>query len=663
MKQNVYFVDLGTGSNRNLLPLGVGLISSYAKSIPVLNDAYNFNIHFLRGDTADIVGGFDKPALVCFALYVWNYRASMRVAEATKAANPRARIVCGGYSVPKSPDKLQRFFAEFPFVDILVHGEGEFTFADLAQALAEGRELSTTPGISYREPDAPGGFVTTGRRDRINDLDVLPSPFLNGTFDELMRLHGQHVTGVVWETNRGCPFSCTFCDWGNADVNKIKSYDIARLQEEIDWIARNKIFYIYLADANFGIFYERDLDISDRLAAAGKAHSYPRFMAINWTKNTHERITAIAESLASGGVQTSVTFAVQSFNDKTLAAIKRRNIKTESLMKLKKEYQERNLPTYTEMILGLPEETYETFTQGLNQAMTPGVSDHWVFHLCTLLVNTEMESDEYREKYGILSRWVAAGIARRTVEQKEEAAAEIEEIVVGTASMPLDAWARSFAVGYLSAALYNFRPAFFPMLYAQNEIGNEHTHFIEFLLDEAETKPETYPWLHRATVHVRKQRQMILDSIACLSPIEELGGALALTHEAVLAIMLDDPDAFYRDLSEIVRRFFACHDHPLDETVLTEIIAYQRARVPLWGEQERRVMHFTRNIPAYFAAVTKGLAAPDVVEEPNAIEVAPREIQAKDKGSFAVQRTRSGHTIILNDVRLLPKPAREGLVA
>ena len=192
---------------------------------------------------------------------------------------------------------------------------------------------------------------------------------------------------------------------------------------------------------------------------------------------------------------------------------------------------------------------------------------------------------------------------------------------------------------------------------------SEHTHFIEFLLDEADSKPDVYPWLNRATGHVRRQRQMILDNIACLSPIEELGGALALTHEAVLAMMLDNPDAFYRDLAEVVRRFFARHDHPLDEKLLGEIIAYQRARMPLWGEQERRVLHFTRNVPAYFAALTKGLPTPDIVAEANAIEVVPRDIQAKDKGSFAVQRSRSGHTIILNDIRLMPSHAREGMVA
>ncbi|MFM2130091.1 MAG: hypothetical protein RL477_1637 [Pseudomonadota bacterium] len=663
MKKNVYLVDLGTGSNRNLLPLGVSLISSYAKSIPELDEAFNFNIHFLRGDTVDIIRGFDRPAIIGFALYVWNYRASMRVAAAAKAANPSALIVCGGYSVPKAPEKIVKFFAEFPFIDILVHGEGEVTFADLARAVAEGRDLATVAGITFRNPDAQDGFVTTGRRDRISDLDMLPSPFLNGTFDDIMRRHGQHVTGVIWETNRGCPFSCTFCDWGNADVNKIKSYAMDRLRAEIDWIARNKIFYIYLADANFGIFYDRDLEISGYLAEAGKQHHFPGYMAINWTKNTHERITAIAERLSSGGVQTSVTFAVQSFNDKTLAAIKRRNIKTESLMKLKKEYQERNLPTYTEMILGLPEETYETFTQGLNQSMTPGVSDHWVFHLCTLLINTEMESTAYREKYGILSRWVSAGIARRTVSQKEEAAAEIEEIVVGTASMPPEAWARSFAVGYLSAALYNFRPAFFVMLHAQNEIGNEHTHFIEFLLEQAEADPEGLPWLRKLTDHVARQRQMILDNVAMLSPIDELNGALALTHEAVLAIALHDADAFYGDLAELTRRFFARHDHSLDEALLTEIISYQRCRIPLWGEQERRVLNFRFNIPAYFAALTKGLPAPDLVEAPNALEVVPREMTANDKGGFAVQRTRSGHTIILNEVKVINPAVREGLVA
>jgi radical SAM superfamily enzyme YgiQ (UPF0313 family) len=663
MKQGVYLVDLGTGSNRNLLPLGVGLISSYAKSIPALNDAFDFNIHFLRGDTADIIDEFKRPAIIGFALYVWNYRASLRVAEAAKAAYPDAKIICGGYSVPKSPEKLERYFAEFPFIDIVVHGEGEVTFADLAQAVAEGRDLSSVPGITFREPDVPGGFVTTGRRDRIQNLDILPSPFINGTFDDIMRSHGEHVTGVVWETNRGCPFSCTFCDWGNADANKIKSYDMDRLQAEIDWIARNEIFYVYLADANFGIFYDRDLELSDRLAKAGKAHGFPRFMAINWTKNTHERISAIAERLDEGGVKTSVTFAVQSFNDKTLTAIKRRNIKTESLMALKKEYQERNLPTYTEMILGLPEETYETFTHGLNKTMTPGISDHWVFHLCTLLINTEMESDEYRTNHGILSRWVEAGIARRRAGQKEDAVQEIEEIVVGTTSMPPEEWGRSFAVGYLSAALYNFRPAFFAMLFIQNHIGNEHTHFIEYLLEQAGTRPENYPWLNNAVEHVAKQRQMILDSIACLSPIEELDNSLALTHEAVLAIMLNNPDAFYRDLFNLIQSFFAHHDHPLDEQALEEVITYQRARMPLWGEQEPREIHFKYNIPAFFTAMTKGHPVPDIVEEPNTIEIIPLDIQADDKGQFAVQRTRSGHTIVLNDVRQAPKLARERVVA
>ncbi|NQU57841.1 MAG: radical SAM protein, partial [Rhodospirillales bacterium] len=438
MKRNVYLVDLGTASNRNLMPLGVGLISAYASSLPDLASDFDFHIHFLRGSTSEIVSSFDNPYVVGFAMYVWNFKASLRLSAAVKAAYPNAILVSGGYSLPKDPVKIRQFFRDHPQLDILVHGEGEFTFAEVMQALSSGAGLDEVEGISFRTDQREEGFITTGRRERIVDLNDIPSPFLNGTFDKLLQSHKNKITGVVWETNRGCPFSCTFCDWGHADVSKLKRFDEERVYAEIDWISRNDIFYIYLADANFGILYDRDLRIAEKVAAASKANDFPKFMAVTWTKNTTDRIVKIAETFAEGGVMTSVTLAVQSFNQDTLDAIKRKNIKNESLLQLKQEYHDRDLPTYTEMILGLPEETYDTFVSGLDQAMTSRLSDHWVFHLCTLLQNTEMDSDEYRRKYDLESRFVEAAIARRLFKDDVDQDGEIEEIVVGTKAMPCE---------------------------------------------------------------------------------------------------------------------------------------------------------------------------------------------------------------------------------
>src|SRR5947209_2679156 len=49
------------------------------------------------------------------------------------------------------------------------------------------------------------------------------SPWLTGLLDpsmELARKHGYRVV-APWETNRGCPYSCTFCDWGSNTLSKL----------------------------------------------------------------------------------------------------------------------------------------------------------------------------------------------------------------------------------------------------------------------------------------------------------------------------------------------------------------------------------------------------------------------------------------------------------
>jgi putative methyltransferase len=652
MKRNVYLVDLGTASNRNLMPLGVGLISAYAASRPAVAEAFDIDIHFLRGDNAEIVKSFDNPKVIGFACYTWNFRASMRLAAMCREAFPEAIIVAGGYSVPKRPERIAAFYDANPWIDVLVHGEGEFTFAGLLEAVARGDDLASVKGITFRRADAPGGFLTTERRERIADLNDLPSPFLNGTFDKIMAKYGSRVTGVVWETNRGCPFACTFCDWGNADVNKVKQFAIDRLDAEIEWIARNKIFYIYLADANFGIFYDRDLDIAGRLAARAKARGFPGFMAINWTKNSHERIIDIADKLKEGGISTSVTLAVQSFNTGTLDAIKRRNIKHDSLLKLKKAYHDRDLPTYTEMILGLPGESYETFVAGLNQASTARLADHWVFHLCTLLENTAMESKEHREKYGIVTRKVEAAIARRGYGERDEVS-EIEELVVGTAAMPVPEWRKAYMVGYLSAALYNFRSAFFPMRWLKQELGIDYTDFVEWLIEDVEMRPAEYPRLAKGVGHVRQQQRLLLDSIASLSPVAELGGNLALPHEGALAVLLGDSEELYRDLRKALRRFADENSLQVTDALIDDIVRYQQARMPTWPLPKETRVVFRHNVADYFDAIASGREPPALERQEQAIEVAVAPTKADNAFAFAGQRTRSGHTIKIYDVAIV----------
>ena len=92
---------------------------------------------------------------------------------------------------------------------------------------------------------------------------------LSGSFDRLIEAYPENEWLILWETNRGCPFKCTFCDWGSATASKVNKFDLERLKLEIDWFSKNKIEFIFCCDANFGIL-KRDIEIAEYVAIKKK---------------------------------------------------------------------------------------------------------------------------------------------------------------------------------------------------------------------------------------------------------------------------------------------------------------------------------------------------------------------------------------------------------
>ena len=74
-----------------------------------------------------------------------------------------------------------------------------------------------------------------------------------------MEKHPEVRWNVTLETNRGCPYACTFCDWGSLTYNKVKKFCLNRVYDELEWVGKNGCDFISLADANFGMFPERDM--------------------------------------------------------------------------------------------------------------------------------------------------------------------------------------------------------------------------------------------------------------------------------------------------------------------------------------------------------------------------------------------------------------------
>jgi len=205
---------------------------------------------------------------------------------------------------------------------------------------------------------------------------------------------------MVLETNRGCPYACTFCDWGSIIQSKIKKFALERVEEDLNWIIGKNVKYILCSDANFGIFKERDLEIAKMIHNVSKKSNL-NGVSLQFTKNSTEHIFKIASEIKDIGK--GITLSVQSMNEPTLKAIKRQNMNVNDLSNMLRLGKEYNVITYTELIIGLPLETLETWKTGISQVIEFGQHNTIDVYFSILLANSEMSDPSYIKKYGIES--------------------------------------------------------------------------------------------------------------------------------------------------------------------------------------------------------------------------------------------------------------------
>lgn len=627
---NVYVNQFNTSTDRNLLPLAAGLISSYARSVPEVAERSRIDIKMLREDPAKTVAEYEDPAVLAFSCYIWNYRHSLEVARLAKLRFPKALVVVGGPSIPRKRETLGRFFEKYPFVDIAVHGEGEITFTELLKALNEGGDLSSVAGLSFRPRDGSSLYVKNPDRPRISNLDQLPSPFLDGTFDALLERHRDVVTGTTWETNRGCPFSCTFCDWGQATQAKVTTYGVDRLFKELDWVSKNKIFYVYAADANFGI-KKRDIEIAKYMGQLKMQQGFPGYFMINWMKNSHQRTIEIADTLRNAGIGCQVTLSMQSFDEMTLEAIKRSNIDLDTFRSLKAEYNKRNISTYSELLLGLPGETYNSFCAGVLRAISPFPKDHFNIYLCRTLENAEMSEPEYRKTYGIETRWCEVAMARRT--NRNVTVNEEEEIIVGTASMSTADWRRSFNFGYTLSTLYNLRIAHVVINYLRYKLDVQVKDYVEFLLREA---PTTDGVFKQVLDNLTRFQDAILASETSVLPVDGFGDRFWEPHESSFLVINKNPEGFYADLEALTIAYLKQKANgPVNTDAIQELFRFQKLLSPLHHKKTDTRQSFRYGWLNFYRHMELG-SANALVEKDQSLIFSPPKTYCEDMADFAI---------------------------
>jgi len=398
----VYFVP----HMENHFPLALGIIYSALKKHQNGKLSEKFQlipITFLNPN--DLLNGPYKKfgcGIWLFSNYMWSMDVNLQVSQAIKAHDKRNLTIHGGPSTPEYKQACEAFMYAQSSVDVAVHGEGEVVITEVFEQLYQCSEgevtyrqemMSEIKGITFRNK-LLGGLLRTPKRTRMSAPDEVPSPYLCGFFD----VYQGRVEAAIIESNRGCPFGCTFCDWGSATNQKVRKFDLDRVKDEIEWIGKNKVRVIWIADANFGL-YDRDIELSQFIVDCKEKYGYPQEVVVNYTKNSTWRLVEIIKVFTAGGIISQGIISIQTTDEKTLEVINRKNIKTAKYDELTKVFYDLKLPLSTDLMIGLPGITVEAFNNDLQRYIDMDVSVK--AYPTQLLPNSPMADPDYIKKYQI----------------------------------------------------------------------------------------------------------------------------------------------------------------------------------------------------------------------------------------------------------------------
>lgn len=396
---------LAIADDFNTLPyLSLGMVAAHLRNDGRITSSYKIHSIMLGGVAGYPLSGVydalksENGGLYLLSSYVWNLHRNLEVAQQIKNQDPSGIVIIGGPEIPKYSGETEAFLRANPCIDIAILGEGEAACADVLLAIAQSdaglfSNLESVEGIVYsRDEDC----VRTAERSRIRDINTLPSPYLTGEFEPWFN----GFANTILETNRGCPYGCTYCDWGSATLQKVTKFDTARVIAEIEYIAEKESEAIFIADANFGML-EQDIEIAAALVEVRERTGYPKRLYSNFAKNGGRRLMQVIKILHAGGLLPTGIIALQTTDDATLKAIKRDNIKTSAYEKMMEYFNSENIPMASDIMIGLPGQTIDSLEADLQFCFDWKVSANGNY--TSMMPNAPMAESGYRSDYMIVT--------------------------------------------------------------------------------------------------------------------------------------------------------------------------------------------------------------------------------------------------------------------
>jgi len=429
----------------NLMPYPIASIKSNFLHFSKYNN--KFEIEIFKDPQKFIQAFLSKnPKLIGFSNYIWNAELSYELAKEIKLHSPKTLVVFGGPNFPLDDKSREEWLRNHPSVDLYIIGEAEEPFTKIVDLWYETHSIEKVKdsGVMGCYSIKNNQFCKAGDfSPRVIRLDDIPSPYLEGYLDEFLN---EPKLSPLLESNRGCPFSCTFCVDGIKDRSKVYSKEVSRFEKELEYIAtRYEGKVLTLADLNFGM-YNQDIEISNAIARVKEKFNYPYYIQVSTGKNNKPRVLQCADILKGS---MSLAASVQSLDKDVLLKIKRNNISEDQLLEMTKAGNKISANTYSEVILALPGDSKEKHMKTVLKLADADMNLISMYQ-CMILEGSELGSKYSREKWGMGTKFrvLPRCYGVYDFDGKEILCAEIEEICVTTESLSLEDYyeCRAFAL-------------------------------------------------------------------------------------------------------------------------------------------------------------------------------------------------------------------------